>query len=191
MNQPPGDDTVLLQKIVQQEQAALSQLYGRYARVLYAMALKILNSVDEAEEVVLDVFAQVWKTAHSYDPHRAQVDAWLFMLTRSRALDRLRKRRQQAQTIQRATVEKAVTTRLRSLELTPEEQLLIWERQELITEALNQLPDAQKEALELAYYKGLTYKEIAAHTNTSLGTVKTRLRLALSKLRRILNQSQF
>ena len=112
MNQPPSDDTVLLQKIVQQEQAALSQLYDRYARVLYAMALKILNSVDEAEEVVLDVFSQVWKTAHSYDPRRAQVDDWLFMLTRSRALDRLRKRRQQAQIIQRATVEKAVTTRL-------------------------------------------------------------------------------
>ena len=77
-------------RIAEQEQAALSQLYDRYARILYAVAFKTLGSAEESEEVVLDVFAQVWRTATRYDAGKGRVDTWLFMITRSRVLDRLR-----------------------------------------------------------------------------------------------------
>lgn len=174
------DESPLLERIAQLDQTALSELYDRYARVLYAVAFKILGSVEEAEEVVLDVFSQVWRTAARYNSTRGRVDTWLFMLTRSRALDRLR-------ALQRLT--KAVTVSvdnamMESLSVcNPEEDLLISERRAQVLAALAQLPQEQKQVLELAYYKGMTHVEIAAHTGKSLGTVKTRIRLGLSKLR--------
>lgn len=174
------DESPLLERIAQLDQTALSQLYDRYARVLYAVAFKILGSVEEAEEVVLDVFSQVWRTAARYNSTRGRVDTWLFMLTRSRALDRLR-------ALQRLT--KAVTVSVDNAMMespsmcNPEEDLLIAERRAQVLAALAQLPQEQKQVLELAYYKGMTHVEIAAHTGKSLGTIKTRIRLGLSKLR--------
>ncbi|MCA1992351.1 MAG: hypothetical protein LDL41_09955, partial [Coleofasciculus sp. S288] len=84
------DESLLVERITKHDQSALSELYDRYARVLYAVVFKILGSVEEAEEIVLDVFSQVWRTAERYDAAKGRVDAWLFTLARSRALDRLR-----------------------------------------------------------------------------------------------------
>lgn len=174
------DESPLLERIAQLDQTALSQLYDRYARVLYAVAFKILGSVEEAEEVVLDVFSQVWRTAARYNSTRGRVDTWLFMLTRSRALDRLRA----LQRLTRAVTVSVDNAMMESLSLcNPEEDLLISERRAQVLAALAQLPQEQKQVLELAYYKGMTHVEIAAHTGKSLGTVKTRIRLGLSKLR--------
>ena len=182
------NDTSLLERIAQQDKTALSELYDRYARILYALSFKILGSVEEAEEVVLDVFTQVWQIAERYDSKKGRVDAWLFTLTRSRALDRLRvlQRRQKTAT---ASMEAAL---LPSQPIgNPEEDLLITERRDRILEAMAQLPIEQKEVLELAYYKGLSHTEIAAQTGKSLGTVKTRIRLGLEKLRLALKAWQF
>jgi len=174
------DESPLLERIAQLDQTALSELYDRYARVLYAVAFKILGSVEEAEEVVLDVFSQVWRTAARYNSTRGRVDTWLFMLTRSRALDRLRA----LQRLTRAVTVSVDNAMMESLLLcNPEEDLLISERRAQVLAALAQLPQEQKQVLELAYYKGMTHVEIAAHTGKSLGTVKTRIRLGLSKLR--------
>lgn len=174
------DESPLLERIAQLDQTALSELYDRYARVLYAVAFKILGSVEEAEEVVLDVFSQVWRTAARYNSTRGRVDTWLFMLTRSRALDRLRA----LQRLTRAVTVSVDNAMMESLSLcNPEEDLLISERRAQVLAALAQLPQEQKQVLELAYYKGMTHVEIAAHTGKSLGTVKTRIRLGLSKLR--------
>ncbi len=174
------DETPLLERIAQLDQTALSELYDRYARVLYAVAFKILGSVEEAEEVVLDVFSQVWRTAARYNSTRGRVDTWLFMLTRSRALDRLRA----LQRLTRAVTVSVDNAMMESLSLcNPEEDLLISERRAQVLAALAQLPQEQRQVLELAYYKGMTHVEIAAHTGKSLGTVKTRIRLGLSKLR--------
>lgn len=174
------DESPLLERIAQLDQTALSELYDRYARVLYAVAFKILGSAEEAEEVVLDVFSQVWRTAARYNSTRGRVDTWLFMLTRSRALDRLRA----LQRLTRAVTVSVDNAMMESLSLcNPEEDLLISERRVQVLAALAQLPQEQKQVLELAYYKGMTHVEIAAHTGKSLGTVKTRIRLGLSKLR--------
>jgi RNA polymerase sigma-70 factor (ECF subfamily) len=174
------DETQLLERIAQLDQTALSELYDRYARVMYAFAFKILGSVEEAEEVVLDVFSQVWRTAAHYNSTRGRVDTWLFMLTRSRAIDRLRA----LQRLTRAVTVSVDNAMMESPSLSnPEEDLLIKERRAQVNCALAQLPPEQKQVLELAYYKGMTHVEIAAHTGKSLGTIKTRIRLGLSKLR--------
>jgi RNA polymerase sigma-70 factor (ECF subfamily) len=181
------DETSLLERIAQHDQAALSELYDRYARVLYALAFKVLGSVEEAEEVVLDVFSQVWRTAGGYDATRGRVDTWLFMLTRSRALDRLRA----LQRLTRAVAASVDAELLQSPPLcNPEEDLLLSERRAQVLVALGQLPQEQRQVLELAYYKGLTHVEIAAQTGKSLGTIKTRIRLGLGKLREALGSLQ-
>ena len=185
--QPSLDEISLLERIAQQDQTALSELYDRYARVLYALAFKILESVEEAEEVVLDVFSQVWRTAGRYDAKRGRADAWLFMLTRSRSLDRLR-------SLQRLTKTATASVDAAAVEFpascSPEEDLLISERRTHVVAAMSKLPPEQRQVLELAYYKGLTHVEIAAQTGKSLGTIKTRIRLGLGKLREALSSLQ-
>jgi RNA polymerase sigma factor (sigma-70 family) len=158
--EPPLDEANLLIRVAHRDQSALAELY---------------------EEVVLDVFAQVWRTAGRYDATKGRVDSWLFMMTRSRVLDRLR-------SLQRATKVTLASENLAEIQTTtpgvdPIENVLILERRDRVLAALSQLPDEQRQVIELAYYKGLTQAEIAAQTNLSLGTVKTRVRLGLSKLR--------
>jgi RNA polymerase sigma-70 factor (ECF subfamily) len=184
VTEPPSHEAALLIRVAQRDQAALSELYDRYARVLYAVAFKSLRSAEESEEVVLDVFAQVWRTAARYDVDKGRVDSWLFMMTRSRVLDRLR-------TLQRVTKVTVVSENVAEIQtptpgVDPIENVLISERRDRVLAALSQLPEAQRQVIELAYYKGLTQSEIAAQTNLSLGTVKTRIRLGLSKLRVVL-----
>ena len=184
VTEPPSHEAALLIRVAQRDQAALSELYDRYARVLYAVAFKSLRSAEESEEVVLDVFAQVWRTADRYDVDKGRVDSWLFMMTRSRVLDRLR-------TLQRVTKVTVASENFAEIQtptpgVDPIENVLISERRDRVLAALSQLPEAQRQVIELAYYKGLTQSEIAAQTNLSLGTVKTRIRLGLSKLRVVL-----
>lgn len=176
------DETELISRMVQRDQTALSQLYDRYARVMYALAFKMLGSAEEAEEVVLDVFAKAWRTAARYDASRSRVDSWLFLMTRSRALDRLRQRQRQTKVVEAATN----TAQISSSNL-PDDALLIAERQTVVTEALAELPTEQRIVIELAYYKGFSQSEIAKQTGLPLGTVKTRIRLGLRKLKQLLD----
>ena len=185
---PPSEDTVLMQRIARQEQAALSLLYDRYARMMYSLAYKILGTAEEAEEVVLDVFSQVWRTAERYDSQRSRTDSWLFLLTRSRALDRIRRRQRKAKVIEAATI--ATKVSLTTSGITPEEALMITDRHQQVKLALAQIPPEQRQIIELAYYQGLSQSQIAKQTGISLGTVKTRVRLGLSKLKQLLKESE-
>ncbi|NUN65582.1 sigma-70 family RNA polymerase sigma factor [Pseudanabaena biceps] len=174
------DEILLISRIAAQDQTSLSKLYDRYARVIYTIAYKILNSSEESEEVVLDVFTQVWRIAKNYNFQKGRVDTWLFMLTRSRALDRLRRHARFDKAIT-ASEDAALT--MRSQTDTPEEELLIQERGAYINACLAKIPTEQRLVLELAYFSDLSHSEIAAKTGLSLGTVKTRIRLGLKKLR--------
>ena len=176
------NETELISRMVQGDQSALSQLYDRYARVMYSLAFKILGSVEEAEEVVLDVFAKAWRTAARYDASRSRVDSWLFLMTRSRSLDRLRQRQRQSKVVEAATN----TAQVKSSDL-PEDALIIDERRTIMTQALSELPEEQRSVIELAYYKGFSQSEIAKQTGLALGTVKTRIRLGLRKLKQVLD----
>jgi RNA polymerase sigma-70 factor, ECF subfamily len=176
------DDICLLHQIANRDQTAVTQLYDRYARIIYSIAYKILGSQEESEEVVIDVFNQVWRSAASYNPCKARVDTWLFMITRSRALDRLRSLSRNTK-VNLACTNALILTAQTS---TPENNLLISERCDRMRIALDQLPLEQRKVLDLAYFKGLTHAQIAATTGTSLGTIKTRIRLGLAKLKSIL-----
>jgi RNA polymerase sigma-70 factor (ECF subfamily) len=182
------EDASLLTRIAQQDQVALSTLYDRYARIIYSLAFRSLRSVEESEEVVLDVFAQVWRIADRYDAQKGKVDTWLFTLTRSRILDRLRK-------LQRNR--SSTTVSLDELEIQPKadnvnlfEEVSLMERRSRMLAAMQTIPAEQRLVLELAYYRGLSQSEIAAQTGLSLGTVKTRTRLGLGKLRAALGSKE-
>ncbi len=176
----PQPDFSLIQQVVNQNRAALSTLYDRYARVVYSVAYRSLNSVEESEEVVMDVFAKIWTTAASYDSTKARVDTWIFMMTRSRVLDRLRSKQRRGKVTTAITAfDTPTATKDTSLDLE------IAERRQVVLKALASLPVEQRQVLELAYYQGWSQREIAEHTGTALGTVKTRIRLGLEKLRSI------
>ena len=183
--QDSTDDVFLITRVAHRNQGALSDLYDRYARILYSVAYKMLGSVEESEEIVLDVFAQVWRIAPTFDRQRGRVDSWLFMLTRSRSLDRLRQKQRQTKVVDASTA--AARVQLSPPMVVPEDHLLIQERRDQIQAALAQIPPEQRQVIELAYYRGLTQSQIATQMAISVGTVKTRIRLGLSKLRGLLD----
>ncbi|MDQ2097834.1 MAG: sigma-70 family RNA polymerase sigma factor [Tychonema bourrellyi B0820] len=183
--QKSGDESLLLVQIAQKDQTALAKLYDRYGRASYALAYKILGSVEEAEEVVLDVFSQIWQKAASYDVSRSRVDTWLFMLTRSRSLDRLRVLQRSFRAAV-ASLEDAKIAKSGIAE--PMENAILEELSEQVKAALEKLPAEQRQAIELAYYQGLTCAAIATKTGIPMGTIKTRIRLGISKLRQALSE---
>ena len=160
---------------------AAAELYDRYAAQVLGLARRILRNDGDAEEVAQDVFAQAWRTAKSFDASRASLGGWLLMMTRTRAIDRLRAR-QSRPDLSAPPVPDAFP----SAQAPAIEQVLSDEQARQIRGALAELPDAQRQALELAYYEGLTHAEIAARLIEPLGTVKTRIRTALLTLRRTL-----
>lgn len=159
----------------------LALLYDRHAGTVYALARRILARAEDAEEVVQDVFAQVWRDAARYDHERASVAGWIVMLARTRAIDRLRSRR--ARPDHDHPAQTAATPHLPSGGRNPEQVAISADAVQHIRMALADLPEAQRSIVELAYYAGLTHVEIAKKTGVPLGTVKTRLRTAMAALR--------
>lgn len=161
------------------DQEALGTLYDATSSIVYGLALRILGNTATAEEVTLDVYTQVWRQAGSYDAARGTPSAWLIILTRSRAIDRLRSRdyiRPVPEEAQLPTV----------TDHTPEEATAITERRRLVQAACAQLPPEQRQVLELAYFSGLSHQDIARQLDLPAGTVKTRIRLGMQKLRDLL-----
>jgi RNA polymerase sigma-70 factor (ECF subfamily) len=163
---------------------AVAELYDRYGGTVYGLALRVLGQPDLAEEVVQDVFAQVWREAGRYDANRSTVAGWIVMLTRTRSIDRLRARKARPDLAR--GVDPIAAAPLPSPESTPEASTLIAEDTRLVRGALARLPDHFRSLIELAYYEGLSHTEIAARTGIPVGTVKTRLRSAMGTLRSVL-----
>lgn len=163
---------------------ALERLYDRHAHLVFALALRILRNQADAEEVAQEVFLQVWREASRYDSARRTPQAWIVMLARARAIDKLRAVRRlgdhwrEAANVGRTEVPSASGT---------DDQMA--DRQ-LVLGVLANLSSAQRQMLELAYYEGLTQTEIAARTGLPLGTVKTRIRMGLEQLRTALNHKR-
>jgi RNA polymerase sigma-70 factor (ECF subfamily) len=172
-------DQAALARLARGDQNALAELYDRHARPIYSLALRILRERTDAEDIVQEVFAQAWNQAARFDASRGAVAAWLLMMARSRAIDRLRSRRSRPETASDA----AVVERMPDAAVGQDLQLLSSEQVEQVKSALTLLPAPQREALELAYYEGLTHTEIAERLAEPLGTVKTRIRQAVIKLR--------
>jgi RNA polymerase sigma-70 factor, ECF subfamily len=168
-----------LQRIAARIPDALSALYEESVPQLYGLALKILGNAEDAEEVILDVFQQVWSHAERYAPDRGPVFAWLVLLVRSRALDRLRRTRRHPENT--PLIDNVATKRPG-----PEVVIALSEQKTAIRIALNSLPSVQREVIEMAYFSDLTQIEMAEILNIPLGTVKSRMRLAMKKLREAL-----
>lgn len=155
---------------------AAAELYDRYAGQVYALARRIVGNETDAEDVVQEVFSQAWRTAARYDRARGSVIGWLLMITRTRAIDKIRARRARPDTFD------AVPPDTLAASQAPDE-IEVAEQAAVVRAALLALPDAQRTALELAYYEGLTQAEIAARLSEPLGTIKTRMRTGLMSLR--------
>ncbi len=172
-------DRALVARIETRDADALSVLYDRHAARLLGLAQRIVGTTGEAEEVLQEVFLFVWKSASSFDASRGTVLAWLLMATRSRAIDRLRSRKPAA----RAGLTPVDVLPERAGPQDVEADSVERQWQALCRAAIAELPPDQRRTLELAYFEGLTHQEIAARMSTPLGTVKTRARLGLMKLR--------
>lgn len=179
------EDEAVIHRVVGGDHGALGALYDLHGRLVYTLALRIVGDPAEAEEVVQDVFLQVWRGAARYDKSRATVAGWLLMMARSRAIDRVRAR--QARPIGTAASEIAFAS-LPDAAAGQEARAITSQACERLTAALRELPDAMRAAIELAYYEGLTQSAIAERLGEPLGTVKTRVRTALQKLRLAMGQ---
>ncbi len=178
-----SDETLLLQRIAQRDRAAFSQLYDRYAGVLYSTVLRILNSPEEANDVLQEAFLQMWDKAGSYDPSLGKPFNWALTLTRNKAIDRLRalKRRYNfVEEFNQEMEETLVNFPASSQEVFTQDQAI------LVRAALTTLPLEQRQAIEMAYLGGLTQTEIAASLNQPLGTIKARIRRGMLRLRETL-----
>lgn len=171
-------DLNLVRRVARGEESALAALYDRYAGVVYSVALRVVRDTGAAEEILQDIFYQLWRSASSYDASRGTLGAWLLVSARNRAIDRLRRRKPEdlpdpdqiaalPAGIESAAAQAEMMSRARS--------------------AIDELPAPQREALELAYFEGMSHSEISERTGEPLGTVKTRLRSALQRLRQVLN----
>ncbi|MDJ0788920.1 MAG: sigma-70 family RNA polymerase sigma factor [Myxococcota bacterium] len=179
------DDLELIEAIRRRDPDALGLLYQRHAQALLAVAGRILRDPGLAEEAVLDAFLQLWQNVQAYDPRRATPRAWLTVLTRSRALDTLRSRRTRTRFLLflGGIQELAGLDRAATHEVGPLEGLARAERRGRLERALAGLDPRQRQAVELAFLEGLTHPEIADRLSLPLGTVKTRIRSGLKRMR--------
>jgi RNA polymerase sigma-70 factor (ECF subfamily) len=177
----PDNPIALLQQIASGDREAFRRFYDRYVSLTFTFALRLLGSRSEAEDLLQEVFLQVWRQAQSYSPERGSPEAWFITMTRSRAIDKLRSRRRREMS-----------------PLSPDEPPRVEggrpaepptqasEAKLTVQGVLTKLPETQRVVLELAYFDGLTQSEIAARLGEPLGTVKTRMRAGLERLRGLL-----
>jgi RNA polymerase sigma-70 factor (ECF subfamily) len=170
------EDEELVRQVAQGDERALSELYDRYARPVYATGVRLLGDAHLAEELVQDAFTNVWQAAASFDPSRASFATWLYRITRNRAVDLARRRRARPQVVGEA--------RLQTVSGGPEPEASVdgWD----VARALSRIPEKHREVLTLAYFEGLSQREISRRTGVPLGTIKSRTTAALKRLHRSL-----
>lgn len=168
----------LAARLTAKDESALAQVYDLYGGAVYHLALRITRDSGAAEEVCLDSFMQLWQQAATFDHHGGNLLGWLFTIARSRAIDRLR----MAAAVKRTPVEAVTAAPVER----PDDKAEQTQRRELVRKAFAALAPAQRTALELAYYEGLSHTEIAQRLGEPLGTVKTRIRQAMISMRQTL-----
>ena len=177
----PDADQLIVQRMAQGDGSALEELYDRHGRTVFSLAVRILSDHADAEDLTQDVFALAWRNAARYDALRGAVAAWLLVTTRTRAIDRLRSR-----SVRPSAATEDDVRRLDAIpDAAPSVELIVADREMAVRvrDALAVLPTEQREALELAYFEGLSHSEISSRTGTALGTIKTRIRTGLLRLR--------
>ena len=176
-------DEALVALVARGDEAALGELYDRVSRVAYGLALRVLRDERHAEDAVQEAFLQVWRSAATFRAERAKASTWILTLVHRRAVDLVR--REERRHADPLTDETSVGA---GPELTDEAAWLRFER-ERVQAALKQLPDTQREALELAYYGGFSQSELAERLGVPIGTIKSRMFAGLARLRELLDDS--
>ena len=176
------DDEILLHLIARAHPDALSELYDRYGRLVFSVAYHATSDAHLAEEITQDTFLRVWQRAESYHPQNGKVATWLASIARHRAIDLYRRRQARGEGYAQA-LENVPEFELRDHAPGLEASLEVEQNRQQVRQALNQLPPEQRQVLGLAYFRGLTQEQIAQALALPLGTVKTRLRLGMQKLR--------
>ena len=176
-------DSALIMKMMAGDEDALSIIYDRYSAMLFGMLMRILKDQQAAEEVLQDMFLQLWRNAGQFDAGRGSLAAWLLVIGRNRAISRLRSRanREVLEEKEDAYANTFVSSQ------NVEDEVSRTELMEILKAALAQLPVEQRLAVELAYFEGMTQSEITTKTGSPLGTVKTRVRAAMQSLKQILD----
>lgn len=182
MGPEAAEDRALVARCAEGDRSALSALYGRYAPRLLAIGVRILHERREAEDVLHDVFLEAWKQAHRYDPERGSVAAWLSLRMRSRSLDRVRS----AQRSRSVPLSEEPASLDPSTESSPEQAPMV----HALREAMLALPEEQARVVLLAYFRGLSSTEIAKTLDIPVGTTKSRMAAAMSKLREALGEGE-
>jgi RNA polymerase sigma-70 factor (ECF subfamily) len=189
---PPGmplprlpDLATLVRSMAEGHQEALARLYDETSSMVNGLLLRILAHPQDAEEVLLDVFMKAWKYAASYSEKRGSVQAWLLIMARNSAIDRIRAKKAQPATL---SFEPEAFPEPVSADATPEEASVIEERRRRVQQVLNELPPEQREVVILSFFGGLTHAELAERLGEPLGTVKSRVRMGLHKLRGLLQE---
>jgi len=175
-------DSDLLTLIAKGDRRAFGHLYDRSSQVLFTLSLRMLGDREEAEDLLQEVYTEVWRKSVRYDARRGSAMAWLITLTRSRGIDRLRARASRGHGMT-DSIDDAPVAHTQGRDPTPFEQQADAEVRVMVMKALVELPAAQRQALELSYYEGLSHSEIAARLKEPVGTIKTRIKLGMSKLK--------
>lgn len=174
------DDNALMERIIRHDQRALWELYERYGKAVYSLAYRIVQSAPMAEEITQDTFLKVWEKKTTWDPAKGKLKSWLLAITHFTAIDRLRKEQRQpaaiAEAIDDDVVDALVSRRVES-------HATRWQDESMLHMLVAQLPAEQSQLIELAFFQGLTHTEIAARLRLPLGTVKTRVRAGLQRLK--------
>jgi RNA polymerase sigma-70 factor (ECF subfamily) len=178
--QTDSPDAALISRIRTGDQQAMADLYDRYSGVVYAVALRVLADTAAAEDILQDIFMQLWRNPSAFDSSRGSLAPWLSVIARNRAIDQIRKRKPETD------VEDVVIAVDADLESSTARRLSI----DKVRGALSEMPPVQRKLLEMAFFEGLTHTEIASKTGEPLGTVKTRIRAGLLALRKAVSKTK-
>ena len=179
-----SSDTELMARIAKDDEAALRLIFQRYSGLVFSLAQRMLRDPTHAEEIVQETFLRVWRTAATFDAERGKAEAWIVTIARNLAVSALRKA-----PVMTPTNDENILNALVDDAISPEEAAMISDRRHSVREAIAQLPERQRQVVVLSYFDGLTHAEIAERIGEPLGTVKSRLRLALGRLKQILQVS--
>lgn len=172
----------LIRRVAQGDDAAFAALYDRFSPILYGMALRMMNDAGEAEDVLQDGFTYIWRRASAFDPSRSSLFAWLAMIVRNKAIDKLRVRQRGERLQERVT---SFTEEFSDRDERSALEPLLRESRVQLQSALAEVSDEQRQALELSFFSGLTHEQIAAQLKAPLGTIKARIRRGLLRLRQL------
>lgn len=173
-------DIELLRQIAAGDRSSFAEFYDRHSTLMFSVACKILNNTTEAEDVLQETFLQIWEKASKFDPKLGKAASWAAILVRNKAIDRIRASQRRTRLAEEAGAEQAVTAPVTD---TANENLYGHEKAQMIQSAIGELPVEQRQAIELAYFSGLTQDQISKKLNEPLGTIKARIRRGLLKLR--------